>query len=111
VHGRYDPTDLPELLARYRVALVLYPSAGPETFSHTLSEAWASGRPVLVPPIGALEERVRDSGAGWVLSDAEWRDDEKMLERILEVLGTANVAVRNSAATAATAMPHASLPG
>ena len=111
VHGRYDPADLPELLARYRVALVLYPSAGPETFSYTLSEAWASGRPVLVPPIGALEERVRDSGAGRVLSEAEWRDEERMLERILEVLGTANVAARNAAARAATAMPHASLQG
>ena len=33
--------------------LVLYPSAGPETFSYTLTEAWACGRPVLVPPIGA----------------------------------------------------------
>ena len=30
--------------AHYRVALVLYPSAGPETFSYTLSEAWARGQ-------------------------------------------------------------------
>ncbi len=110
VHGRYDPAALPDLLERYRVALVLYPSAGPETFSYTLSEAWASGRPVLVPPIGALEERVRDSGAGWVMTDAEWRDEERMLERLLAVLGTANVAARDAAATAALAMPHASLP-
>jgi len=111
VHGRYNPTDLAALLESYRVALVLYPSAGPETFSYTLSEAWTSGRPVLVPPIGALEERVRDSGAGWVLSDAEWRDEEKMLERVLSVLGAANAAARSAAATAAKAMPHASLPG
>ena len=87
--------------------LVLYPSAGPETFSYTLSEAWASGRPVLVPPIGALEERVRDSGAGWVMTDAEWRDEERMLERLLAVLGTANVAARDAASAAALAMPHA----
>ena len=32
------------------IALVLYPSAGPESFSYTLSEAWTAGRPVLVPP-------------------------------------------------------------
>ena len=110
VHGRYDPAELPMLLELYRVALVLYPSAGPETFSYTLSEAWASGRPVLVPPIGALEERVRDSGAGWVMSDAEWRDEERMLERLLAVLGTANAAACRAAATAALKMPHASLP-
>ena len=89
VHGRYEAADLPALLAHYRVALVLYPSAGPETFSYTLSEAWAAGRPALVPPIGALAERVRDSGAGWVLTDAEWRDEAAMLERLLALLAPA----------------------
>ena len=109
VHGRYDPADLPDLLSHYRVALVLYPSAGPESFSYTLSEAWASGRPVLVPPIGALDERVRGSGAGWVMTDGQWRDEKQMLERVLGILGTANGDVRNKASTAALAMPHASL--
>lgn len=109
VHGRYDPEHLPGLLAHYRVALVLYPSAGPETFSYTLSEAWAAGVPVLVPPIGALEERVRGSGAGWVLTDAEWRDERRMLERVLDALATANSAAREAASAAAAAMPHASL--
>ena len=109
VHGHYDPADLPDLLAHYRVALVLYPSAGPESFSYTLSEAWAAGRPVLVPPIGALEERVRDSGAGWVMSDAQWRDEKQMLERVLAVLATANNSRRHMASDAARAMPQASL--
>jgi glycosyltransferase involved in cell wall biosynthesis len=109
VHGRYEPAELAGLLAHYRVALVLYPSAGPETFSYTLSEAWASGRPVLVPPIGALEERVRDSGAGWVMTDAEWRDEKRMLERVLAALGTANAQARDNASAAASAMPQASL--
>ena len=59
-----SPPTCPALLAHYRVALVLYPSAGPETFSYTLSEAWAAGRPVLVPPIGALAERVRGQRRG-----------------------------------------------
>ena len=70
VHGRYDPTDLPELLEHYDARLVLFPSMGPETFAFTLSEVWAAGRPVLVPPIGALAERVGDHGAGWVLDEA-----------------------------------------
>ena len=33
VHGHYATGDLPDLFDDYRVALVLYPSAGPETFS------------------------------------------------------------------------------
>ena len=109
VHGRYDPGALPALLDHYRVALVLYPSAGPETFSYTLSEAWASGRPVLVPPIGALEERVRGSGAGWIMSDNEWRSEKMMLERVLAILGTANDGARRAASESARAMPHSSL--
>jgi len=109
VHGKYDPADLPDLLAHYRVDLVLYPSAGPETFSYTLSEAWASGRPALVPPIGALEERVRGSGAGWVMTSDEWRDEKRMLERVLAILSTKNADARRAASMAARAMPHASL--
>jgi GT2 family glycosyltransferase/glycosyltransferase involved in cell wall biosynthesis len=64
VHGHYATRDLPALLRHYRVAMVLYPSAGPETFSFTLTEAWKEGRPALVPPIGALAERMEGSGAG-----------------------------------------------
>ena len=87
IHGRYDPRDLPLLLERYRVKLVAYPSACPETFSLTLSEAWAAGLPVVVPPFGALAERVAATGAGWVLSNAEWYDDEAMLVRIAALVG------------------------
>jgi GT2 family glycosyltransferase/glycosyltransferase involved in cell wall biosynthesis len=86
VHGRYAPGDLADLLAHYRVALVLYPSAGPETFSYTLTEAWSAGRPVLVPPFGALAERVDGSGAGFVMSDSEWRDEAAMLARIVALV-------------------------
>jgi len=86
VHGRYATGDLADLLAHYRVALVLYPSAGPETFSYTLTEAWSAGRPVLVPPFGALAERVDGSAAGFVMTDAEWRDERAMLARVLALV-------------------------
>jgi len=109
VHSRYDPADLPGLLAHYRVALVLYPSAGPETFSYTLSEAWSAGRPVLVPPIGALPERVASTGAGWILSDAEWRDEAAMLDRILSIVAPSGADALQAAARAAAARPHPSL--
>ncbi len=88
VHGRYDARDLPALFAHYRVALVAYPSEGPESFSLTLSEAWAAGMPAIVPPIGALVERVGNSGAGWVWTPEQWRDEALMLERIIDVLAS-----------------------
>ncbi len=109
VHGRYATADLPDLLAHYRVALVLYPSAGPETFSYTLSEAWAAGRPVLVPPIGALEERVRGSDAGWVMSDTQWHDEERMLDRLTALLDSGGKPVLAAASARARAVPHATL--
>jgi glycosyltransferase involved in cell wall biosynthesis len=85
-HGPYDSREIGALLDHYRVRLVAYPSAGPETFSFTLSEAWAAGRPVIVPPIGALAERVAASGGGWVLAEEDWVDDERILERVAAVL-------------------------
>jgi hypothetical protein len=109
VHGRYDPRDLPDLLAHYRVSLVLFPSAGPETFSYTLSEAWAAGRPVLVPPIGALPERVAPTEAGWVMSDAEWRDEARMLDRIVSLVEPANADTLARRSRAATTMPRIGL--
>ena len=109
VHGKYDPRELPALLDYYRVSLVLFPSAGPETFAFTLSEAWAAGRPVLAPPIGALPERVGDHGAGWVMTEEEWRDESLMLDRILDLLSPFNaVAIENAGARAAR-MPIATL--
>lgn len=86
MHGAYDSRALRELIEHYRVRLVAYPSAGPETFSFTLSEAWAAGRPAIVPPIGALADRVAETGAGWVLSDGEWNSEARMLDRIVAVL-------------------------
>jgi glycosyltransferase involved in cell wall biosynthesis len=109
VHGRYDPRDLPDLLGRYRVRLVAFPSAGPETFSFTLSETWAAGLPAIVPPFGALGERVAGTGAGWRWTDAEWRDEAKMLERIADLVAPGNTTALASAAERARAVPQPTL--
>lgn len=67
IHGPYEGRDLGRLLDHYRVDLVAFPAVWPETFSYTLGEAWAAGRPALVPARGALGERVDATGAGWTL--------------------------------------------
>ena len=104
VHGRYTAQDLPKLFAHYRVALVAYPSEGPESFSYTLSETWAAGLPALVPPIGALAERIAQSGAGWVMTEDEWHDDDRMLDRIVALIGADQADERaRAAANARTA--------
>ena len=105
IHGRYDPVDVPGLLRNYRARLVAFPSAGPESFSFTLSEAWAAGLPVIVPPFGALAERVQATGAGWLWTDAEWRSEEAMLERIVGIVAAGNGALLSAAAGRARAIP------
>jgi hypothetical protein len=109
VHGRYVAADLPDLLAHYRVRLVAFPSAGPETFSFTLSEAWAAGRPVVVPPFGALAERLADTGAGWSWTDEEWRSEERMLDRIVQLVAPEQATALAEAAARARALPQPTL--
>jgi GT2 family glycosyltransferase/glycosyltransferase involved in cell wall biosynthesis len=108
IHGRSDARDLTELLQHYRAQFVLFPSAGPETFSYTLSESWRAGVPALVPPIGALAERVAESGAGWVLRDDEWADEARMLDRVVALVSPAAAAAREAAAAKALAVHHTS---
>lgn len=83
IHGPYQQDRLIALLEHYTISLVMFPSAGPETFCYTLSEAWAANKPVLVPPIGALKERVEQKGAGWIMED--WKDMDKVLDQIIDL--------------------------
>ena len=67
--------------------------------------------PALVPPIGALSERVTGSGAGWVMSDDEWRSEPAMLDRLAALLAPGSRALVDDAARAARARPPAPLSG
>jgi glycosyltransferase involved in cell wall biosynthesis len=71
VHGPYLPGESAALIDRYQVDLVWFPNRMPESFSYALSEAWAAGRPVLVPDAGALGERLQACGGGWLLRDPD----------------------------------------
>jgi len=68
VHGPYRDEDVPGLLRAYGVRIGLFPNRVPESFSYALSDLWDAGIPVLVPDDGALAERVRRHGGGWVLT-------------------------------------------
>lgn len=108
-HGPFDSREIGALLSHYRVRLVAYPSAGPETFSYTLSEAWAAGIPAVVPPIGALGERVAATGGGWMLSEDEWHDEARMLDRIAALLDPHEYRAWADAAARAKSAPQQTL--
>jgi GT2 family glycosyltransferase len=107
VHGQYLPEHMEALLDHYRIELVVFPSAGPETFCYTLTEAWSAGRPVLVPPFGALHERVQASGAGWIMRDCS--DTDAILDDILSILRPENRADFSHKQTQARAVRVASV--
>lgn len=83
VHGAYQEAALPAWLEAYRVDIVLFANRLPESFSYTLSEAWAAGRPVIVPDAGALGERVAQCGGGWRLpAGFDAQDVAKLVARL-----------------------------
>jgi glycosyltransferase involved in cell wall biosynthesis len=83
VHGPYQVADVARWLDFYRIGLVAFPTVWPETFGYTLSECLAAGRPALVPPRGALAERVAATGAGWIVE--RWPDPDAMIDRCLQL--------------------------
>jgi glycosyltransferase involved in cell wall biosynthesis len=83
IHGSYGTDELEALFERYRVDVVAFPTIWPETFSYTLSEAWRAGRPALVPPRGALAERVAATGAGWLMRG--WPDVATIADELVAV--------------------------
>jgi len=107
VHGHYDSRDVGALLDHYRIRLVAFPSAGPETYCYTLTEAWQAGRPALVPTIGALGERVSATGAGWQMED--WRNEDRILDQIVSILKPEHGAELDRATQAARAVSLFSL--
>lgn len=68
-HGRYSRADLAERIAAIAPHLGAVLSIWPETFCHTLSEMWASGLPVAAFDLGAVGERIRRHGGGWLIGD------------------------------------------
>jgi glycosyltransferase involved in cell wall biosynthesis len=67
LHGPYDRESLTSLLAGIEPSFSLIASTWSETYCHTLTESWMCGIPALVADIGALRERVRRDGGGWLL--------------------------------------------
>ena len=67
LHGRYKREEFSEHVAKIRPHIGAVFSIWPETYCHTLTEMWMCGIPVAVFDIGAVGERVRAHGAGWLL--------------------------------------------
>ncbi|MFP4573791.1 MAG: glycosyltransferase [Desulfobacterales bacterium] len=83
-HGAYRREELPQKLAGIKPALAIIPSIWPETYCHTLTEAWGAGIPVLGSDLGAVGERILKNGGGWILPPAE---PVQWVDNLVEIAG------------------------
>ncbi|MGZ8173666.1 MULTISPECIES: glycosyltransferase [Methylobacter] len=67
VHGNYAPDDLPIIISKQGINVILMPSIIPETFSYTISEAMKMGLPIVAFDIGAQGNRVKQYELGKVV--------------------------------------------
>jgi GT2 family glycosyltransferase/glycosyltransferase involved in cell wall biosynthesis len=84
VHGPYKREEFNGRVGEIGPSFIGIFSIWPETYCHTLTEAWAAGVPVLISDIGALKERVEAHGGGWLL---DHEDPQGSYERILKIAG------------------------
>lgn len=66
IHGYYRDGTLPSLLAKHRIGLTVIPSIWPETHSLVLTESWLAGVPAVAFDLGAIADRIRAHGGGWL---------------------------------------------
>jgi glycosyltransferase involved in cell wall biosynthesis len=67
-HGTYTREDIVGKIKEIKPHVGVVLSLWPETFCHTLTEMWAAGIPVLGINLGAVGNRIKQSGAGWLVS-------------------------------------------
>ncbi|MGM1054033.1 MAG: glycosyltransferase [Pseudomonadota bacterium] len=68
-HGEYARDEFHLKLAEIKPHAGAVLSIWPETWCHTLTELWSAGVPVVGFDIGAVGERIRETGAGWLTAD------------------------------------------
>ena len=80
--GAYERHEFAEKAAAVRPHLGMMFSVWDETYCHTLTELWSVGLPVAVLDYPNVADRVRRSGAGWVL---DHDNISKLYEEILRL--------------------------
>ena len=81
-HGRYKRGDFSKLIAKINPSFIAILSTCPETFSHTLTESWATGVPVIATNLGALGERINKTGGGWLVN---YKNPKEIYNKILSI--------------------------
>lgn len=65
--GQYEKDDIYNILQAFSIDVICILPIWAETFCYTLSEAWLSKIPTIVTDIGAVAERTKAYGCGWII--------------------------------------------
>lgn len=109
-HGSYEKSEFNQRVRSISPDFALITAISEETFNFSLDECWESGLPVLAIDIGAIGERIKAYGGGWLIKRAdsangmieklEWLilNRDILEEMKLEVTGAPHEYLRESSA-------------
>jgi glycosyltransferase involved in cell wall biosynthesis len=83
LHGAYERADFPTIATAISPHFGAVLSIWAETFCHTLTEMWAAGLPVVAFDLGAVGDRIRRHGGGWLIGEASAEAAFDALKRIV----------------------------
>ena len=81
-HGTFERDEFYKKVEEIRPSFIGVFSIWPETFCHTITEAWSCGIPVLATNIGVIQDRV-EKNKGGIFIDKD--DYERSYNTILEI--------------------------
>lgn len=84
-HGKYRREEFAARVAQIAPHVAAVLSIWPETYCHTLTESWACGLPVVGVAYGAVAERIRRHGGGWLVEGS----GEALYRRLLAIRDSA----------------------
>lgn len=68
-HGTYERENFQLIVDKIQPHVGGVFSIWPETYSHTLTELWSCGIPVITSSYGATGERLTEHGGGWIVDE------------------------------------------
>lgn len=69
-YGRYNHSDLPNIIEKSNGSLIIFPSIWPETFSYLVSELMMMNLPIMCFNYGAQAEKIKEYSKGLLCKDA-----------------------------------------
>lgn len=85
-HGKYQRDEFANKVMEINPDISAVFSIWPETYCHTLTESWAAGLPVIGLSFGAVEKRIREHGAGWLVNN----DPQECYEQLIFLCNDSN---------------------